>query len=279
MVDLFGFVQEFFVSPIVNYSGYNLVNTLVYGAIMLALAFFVIYPQLTKREVRFDTKFMVSLLPYVLIGIGLRVIEDMRLLERSANPLEFGYYFISPGIWLLIGAIAIGGLLVAKYLSDKKEWDFYRVYGGVGLGVAVPFLVFDFLNFVSWFEFFLIMVITVGVTGVVYFLVERLRKGILGRDMLNVMVVGSQALDGSATFVATQILSCGEQHPLSEMILDVHGFAFIVVKVLLALVIVYYIDKEVEDENLRGFAKVFIIILGSATGLRDIMTVGVGTCL
>ena len=279
MVDMFGLIQEFFVDPIVNYSGYNFVNTLVYGAIMLALAFFVIYPQLSKRGVKFDINFMVSLLPYVLIGIGLRVIEDMRLIGRSANPLELGYYFISPGIWLLIGGVAIAGLLISKCVAKKKGWNFYKVFGGVGVGIAVPFLVFDFLNFVAWYEFVLIGVITAVVTGAVYFIIERVKKGFFKNDMLNVLAVGSQALDGSATFVATQILSCGEQHPLSEMILDVHGFAFIVVKVLLVLVIVYYIDREIQEENLRGFAKVFIIILGSATGLRDIMTVGVGTCL
>ena len=47
----------------------------------------------------------------------------------------------------------------------------------------------------------------------------------------------------------------------------------------LILAILHYVDKEIQNENLRNFIKLFLIILGFATGLRDLMTLGVGTCL
>ncbi|MDP2973570.1 MAG: DUF63 family protein, partial [Candidatus Diapherotrites archaeon] len=68
-------------------------------------------------------------------------------------------------------------------------------------------------------------------------------------------------------------------HPASGFLLDLFPISFIIVKIALVLAIVYYIDKEIKSENLRGFIKIVIAILGFATGLRDLLTLGVGTCL
>ena len=96
---------------------------------------------------------------------------------------------------------------------------------------------------------------------------------------MNILILAGQTLDGTATYVATQMFRCGEQHPLSEAILGIHPALFVAVKILIALMIIYAVDKEIEDENLRGFIKVAVAILGFAPGLRDMITVGAGTCL
>ena len=51
------------------------------------------------------------------------------------------------------------------------------------------------------------------------------------------------------------------------------------VKVALVLVIIYYVDMEIENKNLANFIKIVVAVLGFATGLRDVFTLGVGTCL
>jgi len=74
-------------------------------------------------------------------------------------------------------------------------------------------------------------------------------------------------------------LSCGEQHPLTNAILQITPALFYVVKIAVVLLILYYVDKELKNQNLKDFIKLLIIILGFAPGMRDALTVAVGTCL
>ena len=122
-MDIGQVLYDFFGKRIAEHGTYGIAEYAVYGAIMLALAFFVIFPVLDKRGIRFNAKFMLALLPYILLGSAVHVLEDMRLLQRSWNPLELGYYFVTPGIYLLVAAaifsftgifgnvVLIGGLL------------------------------------------------------------------------------------------------------------------------------------------------------------------------
>ena len=80
-------VQRCFVEPALSpgVQGYNPVNTLVYGGILLLLSFFVIFPLLDRRGIKFDFKFILALLPYILFGSAFRVIHDMGIFSRSFN--------------------------------------------------------------------------------------------------------------------------------------------------------------------------------------------------
>lgn len=283
---IYKFLETEFINPIKYHEGYRPIMTLTYALILIGLSFFVIYPILHRRGVKFNLKFVLALIPYILFGISLRVIEDMvvsgavtnTLFERGVVPWELGYYLVSPGIWFLIGGITIFSLLYSRFLSKKFNLDFYKVFAGLGMIFWLPVLAFDLMHFTVLDGFFGIIVLTLAVTGLTYFIVNFLKKEFF-KDRLNLLAVGGQALDGSATFVASQFFRCGEQHFLSAAIIGFLPLAFIIVKVLLAIVILYYVDKEIKNENLRGFIKTFIIIMGFATGLRDLFTVAVGTCL
>ena len=152
-----------------------------------------------------------------------------------------------------------------------------HIFGAIGLAAAIPFIAFDFLNFKEPFYFGLILVAWLIVMALAYVIAKKIRPALVA-DNLNILAVGGQTLDGTATFVATQLLTCGEQHPLSGAILAFMPLLFVLIKVAVAFAIIYYVDKEIKDPNLRGFIKVFIMILGFAPGIRDAFTVGVGTC-
>src|SRR3989344_2100965 len=92
------FIQQYFFDPILEYSGYNIVNTLVYGIILLVVAFYLVYPFFNRKGVKFDTKFALAVLAFVLFGSTIRILEDLRIFGRSANPLDPGFYTITPGI-------------------------------------------------------------------------------------------------------------------------------------------------------------------------------------
>ncbi len=270
--------QELFANPIEQHTGFNYVNTLIYIAILLVISFLIIYPQLNRRGIKFNTKFMLALFPYIILGSALRVIEDMRLLPRSGNPLELAYYTGTPGIWFLVGMLTILFLFIARYASKKFKMDFYIVFALLGSAVALPVLVFDFMYFRVWSGFALALAMTLALTAIFYLLAKKIKKDLFA-DRLNILALFSQALDGSATFIATQVFVCGEQHPLSRLLIGASPIAWVLLKIALILLIVYYVDKEIKNPNLRGFIKIFIIIIGTATGTRDLITIGAGTCL
>ncbi|MDP6671064.1 MAG: DUF63 family protein [archaeon] len=270
---------EFFGKRIAEHGQYGPVEYLVYGLIMFGLAFFVIYPALDKKGVKFNFKFMISLLPYILLGAGIRVLEDMGFLPRSFSPLELGYWVITPGIYMSIAVVTIACFFIARMLSQNRQWDFYKVFAGIGLLLAAPIAIFEIMNFLAWGGVILVIALIAVILGAVVLLLNKFTKSSLMKSNLNVLVLASQLLDGNATFVSIQFFRCGEQHPISEFFLNLFPFSFVMVKIALVLLILYYVDKEIENENLRGFVKIVVIILGFATGLRDLLTLGVGTCL
>lgn len=276
-----GFVEEFvfqnYCRPILDYSGYNFINTLTYGAILLAVAFFVFLPVLRKLGIKFDYRFALAVLAFVLFGSTFRILEDLKVLPRSCSPLEFSFYTISPGVYILIGLITFAVVLATHWLSKKSGIAHYKILGASGLIFAAPFVYFSIINFKNPLFFFLIIALTLILAIIAFFAARHFKKE-FAADNLNLIAVAGQALDGTATFVATQLLSCGEQHPVSNAILGFFPIGFILIKIALAFLIVYYIDKEVMDANTRVFLKIVIMVLGFAPGLRDTFTVGVGTC-
>src|SRR3989339_1483327 len=144
------FFWEYFCKPIVEETGYNLVQTLAYAAIALLVAFLVIYPFFNKRKVKFDFKFGLAVLGFIILGSSARLIDDLHLTERSCNPLDWNFYLITPGIYIAIGVFAIVALIAAILVEKKFKKDKIKVFGIIGYLAALPFLAFAFLNFKEW---------------------------------------------------------------------------------------------------------------------------------
>ncbi len=282
------FLFEYFCKPAVTagVQGYNLVNTAVYALMLFILCVYVIYPFLKKKGVAIDYHFMVAALGFVLFGSSLRVLNDLGFVlgiggislefAKTCSPLKFGFYTFTPGIWFLTAAITILALIAAKKFS-KNEEGFKRTFLAIGILISLPALVYEFSIFREWVNFGLVVAMVGAITFSTKKIVELKYRHFFA-DKASVLVVAGQALDASATFVATSVLKCGEQHPLSGAILGANPLLFILVKVVLALLIIHAVDHDVKDENFRGFVKLAIIILGFSTGGRDLLTLGVGTC-
>lgn len=96
-------------------AGYNWVNTTVYG-ICLLVAAFGIYELINHFHIDLDEKFILSLLPWIVIGGALRSLEDAGLFRESLSP-----FFISPVIYLVIGISAIVTTVIGAYLKKSKN--------------------------------------------------------------------------------------------------------------------------------------------------------------
>ncbi len=279
------FISENFVRPILDSSvpGYNLVNTLTYGVILLAATFYIIYPALKKRGFVFDWNFLKILLPYILFGTSLRVLEDQHILLRSASPFEAGFYIFTPGIWVLTFVFVMIGLFLGKKFGKQNHVREQKITFIFGLVLALPIFALNVINATELAGAGAIVGLTALVCVMVFALGKKFSWKFLEHPLARAAFLG-QVLDTSATFIALQFFGCGEQHVLPRMLFGAFGnISFFFVKIPLVLVVLYWLDKEYShgkdaDTHLLGFILLFVTILGLATGTRDLITVMVGTC-
>jgi uncharacterized membrane protein len=105
---------------------YNLISTVVYG-ILLAAAVYLIYTGFKRRGIRIDLNYILALVPFVLFGTLTRAMEDSFYFSLPA-----AYIFISPQIYVLVGALVIGLTLLSRRLGRKGAiallWAMVPVY-------------------------------------------------------------------------------------------------------------------------------------------------------
>ncbi len=278
MID--NFFYEFFQKPIIEHSGYNPINTIIYGIILLFVAFFIVFPFFNKKGIKFDFKFFLSVLPYIVLGSTVRVFEEtgsasfISFFSRSANPLEIGFYFISPGIYILIGFFAIISLIFSIFVSKKFKVSALKVFALIGLIPLAPVIIFHLINLTHPIHFVGVFLFTGVIVAVLFFLFKLFKLDLL-KNKLSLSALAAQTLDSVATFTAISFFSFSEQHFVPLFLIENFSpFSFIVLKVGVVLIILYLLEKEVEDENLKNFIKLFIIILGFAPGIRDAFSIG-----
>src|SRR3989337_2368655 len=87
------FLQEYFIKPYFENEGYNLVNTLTYG-IILILIIYLVNNVLHKYKFKVSNKLISSILPFILFGSSLRVVEDAGILPQTPLLATPGIYFV-----------------------------------------------------------------------------------------------------------------------------------------------------------------------------------------
>ncbi len=287
------FLVDYFIKPIMNpeIQGYNLVNTLTY-IILLMIVCGIIYFILNKK-MEFNKKFFVALIPYILIGVSLRVlmhqIEAGNLIiegiTKTADPLQIGFWFFTPGVWILTFAIVVIGLLLAKIWDELNHKRLFW-FGAI---IALPLILFNFSKFNNW-SWFIGTVILIGIIS--YFLcwiINKFTPYKIFQDPLNLFIVLGQAIDGIASVIAITFFNFSEQHVISNIVINIHPALFAGIKLLLAVLICYSLDdylkesihkhnnkpkKSLNRKNIIGFIKVIIAILGFATGLASLLKMG-----
>ncbi|RLG57409.1 MAG: hypothetical protein DRN95_05620 [Candidatus Hydrothermarchaeota archaeon] len=75
-------------------------------------------------------------------------------------------------------------------------------------------------------------------------------------------------LDGSGTFIGINYYGFGEEHILTEYLINIAGTSLIIipVKLIIILLALYILEKEDEESKI---IKVVLFILGFGPGLRN----------
>jgi uncharacterized membrane protein len=284
------FIYDYFISPIWDHSGYNMVNTLTYVAIAIA-AVYLIYRQL-KGKVQIDGRFIMGVLSFVLVGSTMRVVTDaidtkvfapitpLHSFILESHLFDYGYLTVSPGIYIVTAAM----YLVSLWISHKAKNPILTAYIGIILWLPLFMLLIPFMRYAVYALPIIILAAIPAYLAWAYL-----------KDMGLAAIVAGQALDGAATFFVIDIFSkisgitYFEQHVVSSAIGKMFGtfFVFYLLKVGIALAAAIILSKEKDEITLLSFAgkdialnryyiAIVLIVIGFAPGIRDMLRMVIG---
>lgn len=276
------FINTYYLDPIRGDEGYNIVNTFTW-AVVLGICIFGVFRLLEKLEIKIDSKFIISLLPFVLAGSSMRVLEDTRV-EIFHPP--FSYLLITPNIYFLVFGITV----VCLWLSIRIQKaglvkDYHPVFAGIGLTWLLLNLgvLLHFENVVVPYVPFLVLGAGIGLTSIFYLVARQLKSSIF-TDPLNLSILLAHMLDASSTYIGIDIIGgYFEKHVLPSYLIKLTDTALVMypLKIVIFVGVLYALDtqfeKDEESTNLKMLIKMVILILGLAPATRNTirMTLGI----
>lgn len=271
------FFYNYFGKTIVEDAGYNLINTLTYAILAIILFFFVVVPLIKKWYGKLDYTFFLYIISIVFIGSMLRVSEEfysnIQWVTRSANPLNVGFWFITPGIYFMMVFFALFLLGLSHFLKNKYGVNQKYFLFSITLPLALV-IFFIFLTKMSFLGYFVLIVFAIVVlVALIYFIARYVFK--FKFDKFEVLTIGAQVTDGLATFSALTFFSYfREQHVFSGFfILHYGAWVFPVIKIVLVVSLVLILRRLNISKNTKLYFFLFIALFGFATGLRDLFSI------
>lgn len=270
-------INEYYIDPILHDSGYNIVNTVTW-AIILGICIFGIVKLLRKMNISITDRLTASVIPFILAGSSLRVIEDTGVLEP---PLS--YLFITPNIYFLAFFVTVVFLIIAKIVSKATNKDFeivFALFGSAWFVANIAYLLYleDIVR--PWVPIFVIA--SAGIILYLIYLIFRRSGSEIFTNRLNLSILGVHLLDASSTFAGVDFLGYYEKHVVPAFLIDLTGTALVMypLKLLIFLPVIYILDTQFEEDEdsktLKTFLKLVIIMLGLAPACRNTIRMMLG---
>lgn len=256
------FIQDNF---LYLHPGYTILNTVVFGIILGIVVILVI--KMFKYIKKDPKDLLIPIIPFIFFGSSARALVD-----NGIYPLIL--WLVTPGIYVLTGIITIATLLISVYVEKKTNFDYRYLMLIVGVILCIPNILN--INHMNWIAFFEVIGAWAAVSSI--FIILRNKWSLL-KDKFNLSVLLAHLFDASATFIAVDFYGYGEQHVLPNALMSLTGTAAIMypLKIAVILAALYMIDEYVEDNTIKNMLKLAIFILGIAPGLRDFLSLSMGT--
>lgn len=261
---------------------------------------------LRQLDVGHDRRLFFALVPFMVFGGALRVVEDA---TDAAVTAGIGYPFntliISPIIYGVVFLITLGALLFTIVLSRQGVLDRYAsTLAGIGtvafllsVGYTGSLILGSTPTRGEFYPQFtgVVVVLSILIAGGVYLAVNRLAPWVnAGTERIGLVVLFAQVLDGVANVIAADwAASLGlprnyvPKHPINHLIIDstnsvlpssateIIGSAwpFLLVKVIAAVAVVSLFDERIFEENPQyaHLLLVAIVAVGLGPGTRDML--------
>ncbi|MCX8174719.1 MAG: DUF63 family protein [Candidatus Micrarchaeota archaeon] len=288
-----GFVQEYFVRPIAERSGYNLINTAVYAAIAMACVYLV-WKVLKSRGFDFSSReFLYAAFSFILFGATARVLTDLSDSGKfsafaAENPVyaaidmagifHYGYLTVTPGIYVVTGILFFCSLWLSFAMRNAP----FAAWAGMALWLPCLLLLLPFMEHFGY----AFLALAIAAAGSLFAFAALSRFARLSLGIHQRLAIAGQALDGAATFVVIDLFgkqtgaSYFEQHVLSAGIgtaTPLGFFLFFLLKVALASLIVYFLSKERLSPSDSALVLIAVMVVGFGPGIRDLLRMLCGT--
>jgi len=245
--------------------GYTILNTVVFGIILGICILLII--KMFKYIKKDPAELMIPLIPFIFFGSSARALVD-----NNIYPLT--YILVTPGIYILTGLMVIITLLFAVFIERKTNFDYRYIIFAVGAVLCIPNILFmSPINLVATLQ-------VVGVWAIVSSIFALLRnKWSLLSNKFNLSVLMAHLFDASSTYIAVDFYGYYEQHVLPSALTTLFGTALVMfpLKIVVILGALYIIDTYIEDRTIANMLKLAIFILGLAPGLRNFLSLIMGT--
>lgn len=245
--------------------GYTVLNTVVFGVI-LGIAIILIIKMF--KYIKKDPKdLLIPLVPFIFFGSSTRALVD-----NGIYPLT--YALVTPGIYLLTGFAVIVTLLSAVFIEKRTRFDYRYIIFIVGAVMCIPSIIY--MNHINWTTFFEVLGIWAVISS--FFVLLRNEWSLI-HDKFNLTVLIAHLFDATSTFVAVDFYGYQEQHVVPTALTNLMGTALVMypLKIMVILSALYIIDLYVEDKTIKNMLKLAIFILGLAPGLRNFLSISMGT--
>ncbi|MFB6083348.1 MAG: DUF63 family protein [Halorientalis sp.] len=288
--------------------GYTLVSEIGYMVVLL-FGLIGVLQLLRLLDVGRDRDLFFALIPFMLFGGALRVVEDANDAVPKGVDQAIAYpwnaLIISPVIYFTVFFVTLASLLVTVRLRQEGYVETYArpmaAIGSVAFLVTAGYLVSLAFSttYVHFYPQVFLTVVTIAtlLAGGIYLAVERFRPEInAGTGLIGLVVLWAHAIDGVANVVAADWLGAlglppaidyNPKHPANAFIIGVaerilppsllsalgSSWPFLLVKLVVALAVVWIFDREIFEESPRYALLLLtaIVAVGLGPGTRDMI--------
>lgn len=253
------FIEEnfFYLHP-----GYTSFNTIIFGLILglIILGIIKIFNKINKDPL----DLIYSLIPIIIFGSTSRALVDNHIYPRI-------HLIATPGIYIFIGILTILILIISVKIEKHAHITYNEFIFIIGSIICIPNIILCIIHGINYkitiFELILWIVISS------LFFILRARINILNNKG-NLEILSAHIFDATSTFVAMDFFGYYEQHVLPTFMINLTGTALIMypLKIIVIFMILYIVDKYIDDKTANHMLKLAIFILGLAPGIRNFTT-------
>lgn len=258
---------------------YNIFNTIFYSIFGILFYFFIVYPYILLRKIKVNFYFVLSVFFFVVIGAILRMsaLENINFpiyIAPLSNFLSLGFYLTYPHLFLFLSIFFLIVYELVFFFSNLLNKNKEKVLLFISAIILFPFLSLIIINISNW-VYFLILILSVLFIFFVIFLIFKKIEFNLLLSKINKLTFLSQILDSSTTFFSLVFLKDVfiEKHVVSHILISFNPLFFLIFKIVFCLFLIYLIDKYIKESSLNNYFKLFIIIIGFSTGLRNLFLI------
>ncbi|MDG6257067.1 MAG: DUF63 family protein [Methanomicrobiaceae archaeon] len=278
------FISKYYIDPIIQGQPYTLVDTLTYAALLIIAVFFV-YLWLRRTGITIDHDFALALIPFMVLGGLLRVVEDTGMI-----PSPYHVLMVTPIIFFVIFAYAVASLVIARYLEARGViLQYSRGFAAAGIGacVLVGFILLLFgLGIIPVAGYaptidigvlVIILAMAFSTSLLVWAALRYLAGWAYVSDILYKLLIFGHLLDASATSFGIDLhpVPYVEQHVVGGALIEATGTAFSMFPLKLAVIIpaIYVLELYRKEGNpeLWHLILLAMIMVGMAPGIRGMV--------